>query len=295
MRISSWDRGYGDFVMAPDLSTLRRLSWQPGTALLLADVQWLDGAPVVESPRQILQKQLDRLAERGWTAFVGTELEFILFDDSYAEAWNRRYQGLTPANQYNVDYSILGTSRVEPLLRAIRLGMRDAGLQVESAKGECNFGQHEIAFKYTDALATCDNHVLYKTGAKEIAAQHGSALTFMAKYNEREGNSCHIHLSLRTDTGEPVFAGDRPGGRFARVRKLRSRTAGRAAGVQLLLRPQHQLLQALPARLLRADRGGSGVSTTGPAPCGRSDTARRCGSRTGCPAETSTPTWPWPP
>lgn len=210
--ISSWERGYGDFVMAPDLNTLRRLSWQPGTAFLLADVQWLDGAPVLESPRQILQKQLDRLAARGWTAYVGTELEFILFEDSYAEAWNRRYSGLTPANQYNVDYSILGTSRVEPLLRAIRLGMRDAGLQVESAKGECNFGQHEIAFKYTDALTTCDNHVLYKTGAKEIAAQHGSALTFMAKFNEREGNSCHIHLSLRTESGEPVFAGDGPGG-----------------------------------------------------------------------------------
>ncbi|HEX2902722.1 MAG TPA: glutamine synthetase family protein [Jatrophihabitans sp.] len=210
--ISSWERGYGDFVMAPDLDTLRRISWQPGTAFLHADVRWLDGAPVLESPRQILQKQLARLAERGWTALVGTELEFILFDETYAQAWDRRYQGLTASNQYNVDYSILGTSRVEPLLRAIRLGMRDAGLQVESAKGECNLGQHEIAFKYADALTTCDNHVLYKTGAKEIAAQHGSALTFIAKYNEREGNSCHIHLSLRTEDGEPVFAGDRPGG-----------------------------------------------------------------------------------
>ncbi len=210
--ISSWERGYGDFVMAPDLSTLRTLSWLPGTAFLHADVRWLDGTPVLQSPRQILQRQLDRLAERGWTAFVGTELEFILFDDTYEAAWNSRYHGLTPSNQYNVDYSILGTSRVEPLLRAIRLGMRDAGLQVESAKGECNLGQHEIAFKYTDALATCDNHVLYKNGAKEIAAQHGSALTFMAKYNEREGNSCHIHLSLRDAEGNPVFAGDRPGG-----------------------------------------------------------------------------------
>jgi glutamine synthetase len=210
--ISSWERGYGDFVMAPDLNTLRTLTWQPGTVLLLADVQWLDGAPVVESPRQILRRQLDRLAERGWTAFVGTELEFILFDDSYEAAWSKRYHDLTPSNQYNVDYSILGTSRVEPLLRAIRLGMRDAGLQVESAKGECNFGQHEIAFKYTDALTTCDNHVVYKTGAKEIAAQHGSALTFMAKYDAREGNSCHIHLSLRDNDGRAVFAGDGEGG-----------------------------------------------------------------------------------
>ncbi len=211
-QISSWERGYGDFVMSPDLTTLRAIPWQPGSVLLLSDVQWLDGAPVLESPRQILRRQLDRLAERGWLAYVGTELEFILFDDSYEQAWDRRYAGLTPSNQYNVDYSILGTSRVEPLLRAIRLGMRDAGMQVESAKGECNLGQHEIAFKYTGALATCDNHVIYKTGAKEIAAQHGSSLTFMAKFNEREGNSCHIHLSLRSESGEPVFAGTGQGG-----------------------------------------------------------------------------------
>jgi glutamine synthetase len=210
--ISSWDRGYGDFVMVPDLATMRRLSWQSGTVLLLADATWLDHQPVSESPRQVLKKQLDRLAERGWTAFVGTELEFILFGDSYEQAWNNRYRGLTPANQYNIDYSVLGTSRVEPILRAIRLGMRDAGMQVESAKGECNLGQQEIAFKYTDALTTCDNHVIYKTGAKEIAAQHGSSLTFMAKFNEREGNSCHVHLSLRDADGTPVFAGDRPGG-----------------------------------------------------------------------------------
>jgi glutamine synthetase len=210
--ISSWERGYGDFVMAPDLATLRRVPWQPGTAMVLADVLWLDGSPVVESPRQILQAQLDRLAERGWSAFVGTELEFILFDDSYEQAWKKHYAALRPSNQYNVDYSILGTSRVEPLLRAIRLGMRGAGMQVESVKGECNPGQHEIAFKYTEALSTCDNHVIYKNGAKEIAAQDGSSLTFMAKYNEHEGNSCHVHLSLRTAHGAPVFAGDRPGG-----------------------------------------------------------------------------------
>jgi glutamine synthetase len=210
--MSSWERGYGDLVMAPDFATMRRVPWQPGTALLLGDVQWLDRSPVVESPRQILKRQLDRLAERGWTAMVGTELEFIVFDDSYEAAWDKRYYDLAPSNQYNVDYSILGTSRIEPLLREIRIGMRDAGMQVESAKGECNPGQHEIAFKYADALTTCDNHVIYKNGAKEIAAQRGSALTFMAKYNEREGNSCHIHLSLRTPEGEPVFAGDRKHG-----------------------------------------------------------------------------------
>jgi glutamine synthetase len=210
--MSSWDTGYGDFVMAPDLSTLRRTTWHPGTALVLADVEWEDGTAVAPSPRQVLKRQVDRLAEHGWTAFVGTELEFMLFDETYESASAKRYAGLSPANQYNGDYSILGTSRVEPILRAIRHGMRDAGLHVESAKGECNFGQHEIAFKYDDAVTTCDNHSVYKTGAKEIAAQQGAALTFMAKYDAHEGNSCHIHLSLRTADGEPVFAGDRDGG-----------------------------------------------------------------------------------
>ncbi|MEJ2852048.1 MULTISPECIES: glutamine synthetase family protein [unclassified Saccharothrix] len=204
--MSSWDRGYGDFVMKPDLSTLRRVPWHEGTALVMCDIEWENGEPVVASPRQILRRQLDRLAERGLQAFVGTELEFIVFDDTYEEAWRRGYRDLTPSNQYNVDYSLLGTARIEPLLRAIRNHMAGAGLEVESAKGECNPGQHEIAFRYKEALATCDNHSIYKTGAKEIASQHGKSLTFMAKYNEREGNSCHIHLSLRSADGEPVFA-----------------------------------------------------------------------------------------
>ncbi|RFU40376.1 glutamine synthetase [Actinomadura logoneensis] len=204
--MSSWERGYGDFVMRPDLATLRRLPWQEGAALVHADVGRPDGSDVAASPRQILRRQLDRLAERGWTAFAGTELEFVVYTDSYEDAWNRGYRDLTPANQYNVDYSLLGGARVEPLLRRIRLAMEGAGMYVESAKGECNLGQHEIAFRYADALTTCDNHVLYKTGAKEIAAQEGMAVTFMAKPNEREGNSCHIHLSLRDADGRPVLA-----------------------------------------------------------------------------------------
>ncbi|SMD23079.1 glutamine synthetase family protein [Lentzea albidocapillata] len=204
--MSSWERGYGDFVMKPDMETLRRVPWQEGTALVMCDVVWENGDPVVASPRQVLRKQLDRLAALGLDCYVGTELEFILFDDSYEQAWNAGYRDLTPSNQYNVDYSLLGTARVEPLLRAIRNGMTGAGMVVESAKGECNPGQHEIAFKYTTALRTCDQHAIYKNGSKEIAAQQGKALTFMAKYNEREGNSCHIHLSLRSRDGEPVFA-----------------------------------------------------------------------------------------
>jgi glutamine synthetase len=205
--MASWERGYGDFVLVPDMATLRRVPWHEGTALVIADLTWLDGSPVVASPRQILQAQVRRLAERGWTAMVGTELEFVVYNDSYEQAAAKDYRDLVPANQYNVDYSILGTSRIEPLLRRIRNEMAGAGLYVESAKGECNLGQHEIAFRYAEAVPTCDNHSIYKTGAKEIASQDGSSITFMAKPNAREGNSCHIHLSVRGAGGEPVMAG----------------------------------------------------------------------------------------
>ena len=207
--MSSWERGYSDFAMIGDTNTLRMIPWQDGAALLLADVQWLDGTDVVASPRQILKKQIKALADAGMKAMVGTELEFVVFADTYEEAWDKGYKDLTPVNQYNVDYSILGGSRIEPLLRQIRLGMTGAGMQVESVKGECNFGQHEIAFKYSDALSACDNHVIYKNGAKEIAAQMGYALTFMAKPNQKEGNSSHIHLSFRGLKDEMVMADDK--------------------------------------------------------------------------------------
>ncbi|WP_411106409.1 glutamine synthetase family protein [Streptomyces sp. cmx-4-9] len=210
--MSSWDRGYGDFALHPDTATLRRIPWNPGSAFLLADLAWNDGSPVVAAPRQILRRQLERLAGHGYTAMAGTELEFMVFQDTYEQAWNSGYRDLTPANQYNIDYSVLGTGRIEPLLRRIRTEMQAAGLVVESAKGECNLGQHEIAFRYDEALTTCDQHAVYKTGAKEIAAQEGVSLTFMAKYDEREGNSCHIHLSLADADGRNAMAGDGPGG-----------------------------------------------------------------------------------
>ncbi|MCV2488258.1 glutamine synthetase family protein [Geodermatophilus sp. YIM 151500] len=206
--MSSWDTGYGDFALRPDLRTMRRVPWHPGTALVLCDVLDHAGEPVAPSPRQVLRRQLDRLAERGLTAHCGTELEFFTFRTSYEDAWRSGYRHLEPANQYNVDYSLVGTGRIDGLLRAITHGMTGAGLYVESAKGECNRGQHEIAFRYSDALTTCDNHVVYKTGAKEIAAQQGMSVSFMAKYDEREGNSCHIHLSLRDADGRPAMAGD---------------------------------------------------------------------------------------
>jgi glutamine synthetase len=210
--LTSWEDGYGDFMLTPDMATMRVIPWQPGTVLVLADVAALDGTPIRPSPRQMLQAQLEAAGSLGWTALAGTELEFVVFEGSYERAWDSGYRNLTPANRYNADYSVLGTSRIEPLLRDIRNSMADAGLTVESAKGECNLGQHEIAFRYADALTTADQHSLYKTGAKEIAARRGYSLTFMAKPNEKEGNSCHIHLSFRTADGTPVMAGEGPYG-----------------------------------------------------------------------------------
>jgi len=210
--MSSWDAGYGDFALHPDLSTLRTIPWHPGTALVMADVAWEDGAPVLASPRQILKAQTVRLDARGWRGMVGTELELIIFAESYEDAWQKGYRDLLPANLYNADYSLVATARIEPLLRRLRNEMDEAGMVVESAKGECNLGQHEIAFLFDEAVVTCDNHTIYKAGSKEIAAQEGMALTFMAKFNEREGNSCHVHFSLRDANDAPVFAGDRPHG-----------------------------------------------------------------------------------
>jgi glutamine synthetase len=224
--MSSWERGYGDFEMVPDFGTLRTVGWHEATAMCLADLRWEGGAPVAPSPRQILRRQLERLAERGLYAFAATELEFIVFRDTYEEAWKKGYRDLVPANLYNVDYSVVGTARVEPLIGRIRREMTAAGIAVENSKGECNNGQHEINFRFADALRTADEHVIYKTAAKEIAAQEGMAITFMAKLDEREGNSCHIHLSLQREDGAAVFASDQAGfeqflaGQLACLREL---------------------------------------------------------------------------
>jgi glutamine synthetase len=211
--MTSWEKGYGDMEFVLDYGTIRRLPHLPATVLIQCDLMWSDHRAVEPSPRQILKRQLARAADLGYVALAGTELEFIVFDDTYESAWDTGYRGLTPSNQYNVDYSILGTTRVEPLLRDIRNSMHAAGMNVEGAKGECNFGQHEIGFLYDEALVTADNHAVYKTAAKEIAALHGKSLTFMAKYDAREGNSCHIHLSLRGTDGGVVFWDDETGER----------------------------------------------------------------------------------
>jgi len=206
--MSSWERGYGDFVLKPDLATLRPVPWQEGTAMVLCDLAWEDGSDVVASPRQILRRQLARLAERGWSANAGTELEFMVFRETYESAWHKAYRGLEPANLYNVDYSMLGTARIEPLIRRIRNAMEGAGMAVENSKGECNYGQHEINFHYAEALRTADDHAIYKNAAKEIAAQEGMAISYMAKFDEREGSSCHIHFSLADGDRRNVFASD---------------------------------------------------------------------------------------
>ena len=204
-KITSWESGYGDMEFVPDWDTLRLVTHLPATAMVQCDLTLMDHAPVPQSPRTMLKTQLEKVAAMDMVALAGTELEFIVFNNTFEDAHDRSWRGLTPANQYNVDYSLIGTSRVEPLLRDIRNHMYASGMDVEAAKGECNFGQHEIGFLFADALVSADNHVVYKTGAKEIASQHGKSLTFMAKYDEREGNSCHIHLSLRGKDGTVVF------------------------------------------------------------------------------------------
>jgi glutamine synthetase len=206
--IASWERGYGDFNLVPDLTTLRRIPWLEATALVLCDVSWLDGTPVRPSPRQLLRAQVDRAREHGFEVMVGSELEFYLLRETYEEAYRSGYRDLTPSVPYILDYHILATSYDEPLLRQIRNGMHGAGIPVETSKGEAWPGQQEINFRYTDALAMADNHAIYKNGAKEIAFQNGCSITFMAKPDHTWiGSSCHIHSSLWR-SGESAFAGE---------------------------------------------------------------------------------------
>jgi glutamine synthetase len=206
--IASWEQGYGDFALKPDLATLRRIPWLEATALVLCDVQWQDGSPVQPSPRQVLKAQLERAAALGFVPMTGSELEFYLVRESYQEAWEQRYEDLTPSVPYILDYHVLATTYDEALLRQIRNGMQAAGIKVESSKGEAWPGQHEVNFRFADALTMADNHVVYKNGAKEIAHANGCAITFMAKpFESWIGNSCHIHASLFRD-GEPAFRDD---------------------------------------------------------------------------------------
>jgi glutamine synthetase len=210
--MSSWEKGYGDFILRPDLATLRPTVWSPASVMVQCDVLWPDGAPVVQSPRQVLLAQTRAAAALGFVALVGTEPEFMVFDDSYQAAWASGYRKLTSSGGHSGSYSVQGGARVEPLVRELRHAMSAAGLVVESAEGGRSFGQQEISFKHAEAVTTADQHVVYKLAAREIAAQHHQALTFMAKVDERAGNSCHLHMNLRgLDDGAPAFAA-RPGG-----------------------------------------------------------------------------------
>ena len=206
--IASWDRGYGDFELAPDLETLRRIPWLEATALVLCDVNWADGSPVRPSPRQVLRAQVERARAHGFETMVGSELEFYLLKESYEQAHAQHYRDLTPSVPYILDYHILASTYAEPLLRQIRNGMVGAGMRVETSKGEAWPGQHEINFRYADALRMADDHVIYKNGAKEIAHLNGCSLTFMAKPDHTWiGSSCHIHSSFwRGDVS--AFAGE---------------------------------------------------------------------------------------
>ncbi len=204
--LANWEGGYGDFGMAPDMATLRRIPWLDRTALVICDVVNHDGSPVYASPRQILIAQYERAREMGFTPMCATELEFYLYKQSYAEAWEQDFRDLTPTIPYILDYHILATTMDEAYLGPIRRGMHDAGIPVEFSKGEAWYGQHEVNFRYADAVTAADRHTIYKNGVKEIAFLNGISATFMAKPSEKDiGSSCHVHSSLVDDGGNSVF------------------------------------------------------------------------------------------
>jgi glutamine synthetase len=210
--MANWEKGYGDFHIVPDIATLRRIPWLDRTALALCDLAWEDGQPVVQSPRQILKRQVERALERGYLPMFGSELEFYLVKESYAEVSEKHFRDLTPSIPYILDYHILATTFDEDVVGAIRRGMHAAGIPVEFSKGEAWPGQHELNFRFADAVTTADRHTVYKNGAKEIAHQHGRSITFMAKPDHTWiGNSCHIHSSLWEPDGSRSLFVDEQG------------------------------------------------------------------------------------
>jgi glutamine synthetase len=207
--MANWEKGYGDFAIVPDLATLRRIPWLDATTLVLCDVHRPDGSPLPESPRQVLIAQHERAHELGFTPMMSSELEFYTYRDSYTEAWEKDYRGLTPTIPYILDYHVLATTRDEPFIQQLRRGMHGAGIPVEFSKGEAWAGQHELNVRYADAVTAADRHTVYKNGVKEIANLNGISATFMAKPSERDiGSSCHIHMSLvDADSGHSAFVG----------------------------------------------------------------------------------------
>jgi glutamine synthetase len=229
--MANWEDGYGDFAIVPDMATLRRIPWLDRTAMVLCDVANHDGSPVVASPRQILIAQYERAHAMGYTPMFASELEFYLYKESYAEAHEKDYRGLTPTIPYILDYHILATTMDEQYLGPVRRGMHAAGIPVEFSKGEAWYGQHEVNTRYADAVTSADRHTIYKNGVKEIAFLNGISATFMAKPSEKDiGSSCHIHSSLvDAKSGKSVFVRGKNetavfrhylGGMRARIREL---------------------------------------------------------------------------
>jgi len=212
---TSWASGYGDYVMRPDMETLREVPWLDGTAMVICDL--LDHhthEPVPHSPRAILKKQIDRLSAMGLQAAVATELEFFVFRDSFQSMQENSYQNMTPISAYNEDYHIFQTTKEESLMRQIRNGLHGAGVKMENTKGEACAGQAEVNVQYGDALEMADNHSIVKNGVKEIAFLNDRAVTFLAKWShDAAGSSSHIHQSLVSKEGDAVFFdADQPNG-----------------------------------------------------------------------------------
>ena len=196
-KVANWEKGFGDFELRPDFSTLRVLPWQPASALVICDYVQHDGKPVEEAPRSVLRRQIELLARRKFTACMASELEFFLFNNTFHDAFAAEYRNLTPSSDYRIDYHTMQPTRDEPLMRQVRNQMDAARVPVESSKGEWGRGQHELNFVYDQPLPMADMHVVFKQGIKEIAAQHGQSITFMAKpWANEVGSSCHIHVSL---------------------------------------------------------------------------------------------------
>lgn len=227
----NWEKGYGDFGIVPDLATLRRIPWLDRTAMVLCDVVDHNRAPVPVSPRQILSAQCEQAEQMGYTPMLASELEFYLYKQTYAQAHEQDYRELTPTIPYILDYHILATTMDESILGPIRRGMQGAGIPIEFSKGEAWGGQHEVNWRYADAVTSADRHTIFKNGVKEIAYLHGMSATFMAKPSEKDiGSSCHIHSSLvDRDQGASVFVeGEQEtelfrnylGGLRARIREL---------------------------------------------------------------------------
>lgn len=195
--LANWDKGFGDFAMIPDPSSLRVIPWQPGAAMVMCDLQHHDGKLVEEAPRTVLRRQVERLAAQSLSCKTASELEFFVFHQSYHDARNKGYTGLLPSSDYRIDYHILQPTRDEAMFREMRQMLQAAGIVVETTKGEWGCGQHELNILYNDPLPMADQHVVFKMCAKDIAAKHGKCITFMPKYTSQDaGSSCHIHISL---------------------------------------------------------------------------------------------------